>query len=213
MMAKPLDEQVQESAIPTVTADLKAENARLESERIGWQRDAVDRGATNQALCAGVARPQEHVKEAESHGCQDCAYEVGVPVPGPTGLCPKHADEQIDGRHSERRRRVEAERDRDRYKARAEKAIQRGVELWKVLRHYTLHSLTIRRLLSKVEAQAERCRKEILRNGENCRYCSRWHHFSCRHITWISTRERCPRHPCSKRCKEARAALASEEEG
>lgn len=57
-----------------------------------------------------LAELQARLHESEAaRGCQDCAYEVGVPVPGPTGLCPKHADEQIDGRHAERRRRVEAE--------------------------------------------------------------------------------------------------------
>ncbi len=50
------------------------------------------------------------LERAQAHGCQDCAYEVGVPVSGPTGLCPKHANEQIDGQHSERRCRVDAER-------------------------------------------------------------------------------------------------------
>jgi hypothetical protein len=50
-------------------------------------------------------------------------------------------------------------------------------------------------------------REEILKSGEDCRYCGRWHHFTCCHITWISTREQCPGHPCSKRCKEARAAI------
>lgn len=60
-------------------------------------------------VLAENVRLQAQVEETEAHGCQDCAYEVGVPVPGPTGLCPKHADVQIDGHNSERRRRVKAE--------------------------------------------------------------------------------------------------------
>ncbi|KKM02993.1 hypothetical protein LCGC14_1778860 [marine sediment metagenome] len=50
---------------------------------------------------------------------------------------------------------------RDRYKARSEEAVQRGVELWKVLYHYTFHSRTVRRLLAEAKALAER-RKEAL---------------------------------------------------
>ncbi|KKM04346.1 hypothetical protein LCGC14_1765160 [marine sediment metagenome] len=43
----------------------------------------------------------------------------------------------------------------------AEEAIQRGVELWKVLYHYTLHSRTVRRLLAETEELSERRKKAL----------------------------------------------------
>ncbi len=49
-----------------------------------------------------------------------------------------------------------------RLQARVEEAEQRGVELWKVLYHYTLHSHTVRRLLAKAEALAERRKKALV---------------------------------------------------
>ena len=44
--------------------------------------------------------------------------------------------------------------------ARAERdaAIERGVELWEVLYHYTLHSSTVRRLLEQAEAKINKLR-------------------------------------------------------
>ena len=96
-----------EGARPKPRADLEAENARLQThikvlDERGMQASLYVR------LCYERDALQAKVEEAESHGCQDCAHEAGVPVSGPTGLCPKHADEQIEGRHSERRRRVKA---------------------------------------------------------------------------------------------------------
>ncbi|KKM13448.1 hypothetical protein LCGC14_1716120 [marine sediment metagenome] len=112
------------------TVSLRAENARLQAhikvlDERGMQASLYVR------LCYERDALQAKVEEAESHGCQDCAHEAGVPVSGPTGLCPKHADEQIDGHHSERRRRVKAEALAERRKKaweRVDLAVRTGVD-------------------------------------------------------------------------------------
>ena len=50
------------------------------------------------------------------------------------------------------------DRDFDKLVAERDAAIERGVELWEVLYHYTLHSSTVRRLLEQVEAKINKLR-------------------------------------------------------
>ena len=54
-------------------------------------------------------------------------------------------------------KRVTAEK-RDEFQAERDAAIERGVELWEVLYHYTLHSSTVRRLLEQAEAKINKLR-------------------------------------------------------
>ena len=50
------------------------------------------------------------------------------------------------------------DRDFDKLVAERDAAIERGVELWEVLYHYTLHSSTVRRLLEQAEAKINKLR-------------------------------------------------------
>ncbi|KKN69304.1 hypothetical protein LCGC14_0442990 [marine sediment metagenome] len=93
----------------------------------------------------------------------------------------------------------------------------RGVWLWSQLQATAtaIVQLTIdgihflERERDGYKALAKLRREEILKSGEDCCYCGRWHHFSCRHVNWArdESRTRCIRYPCSSRCKEARAAI------